>query len=380
MAAPPLSRDQFPVVEELVYLNHAGIGPLPVAAAAAIADAAASFRDHGGLAYDALEQRMEEVRQGCADLMGVPLDDVAFVKNTTEGIAFAASGIDWRPGDRVLVPDHEFPSNVYPWIALRDRGVRVELLRPVGVRRELPLELFDEALRRAPARVVAVSWVQFGYGWRTDLAALGELCREHGALLCVDAIQGLGILPAAFAEWGVDVAAADAHKWMLGPHGIGVVSVSPRAREQLRPLEPGWASVPYREEWDNLELRFDDTARRYEGGSYNVITIAGMGAAVDLLLAAGLDRVWAHADRLCRQLASGLEGLGAELRSVHDGDNRSAIVSFVLPGRDSDEVATFLEDQGIVCRPRAGAVRLSPHAYNTEDEMAQALDAVRALR
>jgi len=380
MAEPPLDRRLFPVTDQVLWMNHAGVGPLPTVAVDAIAEAAAAFRDRGGLPYDALAQRMEEVRGAAAQLMGVSVADVAFVKNTTEGIAFAASGLDWEPGDRVIVPDHEFPTNVYPWIALRDRGVVVDFLDPIGPRRELPIEVFEQALSERATRMVAVSWVQYGYGWRTDLAALGSLCREHGTMLCVDAIQGLGVIPAEFDAWGVDVAAAASHKWMLGPHGLGVVSISARARQELRPLEPGWASVSHREDYDNLELVYDETARRYEGGTYSLITIPGMGASIDLLLQAGIDVVWAHVDELCRRLAKGVTGLGAELRSVHDNENRSGIVSFTVPGTAADRVVAHLDSRGIFCRARADAVRLSPHAYNTIDEIDRVLDAISDLR
>ncbi len=173
--------------------------------------------------------------------------------------------------------------------------------------------------------------------------------------------------------------APDAHKWLLGPHGIGVAAVSPRAREQLRPQQPGWASVPYREEWDNLELHFDETARRYEGGSPNVITTVGMGASIDLLLDAGVEAVWHHVDGLCQRLASGLTDLGAELRSVHDSENRSAIVSFTLPNRETDSLVEALEAKGILVRARGGAVRLAPHGYNTADEIDITLAAIAKL-
>jgi len=380
MGDTPLPRSQFPVTDRCIYLNHAGIGPLPVVAVEAIARSAVAFSDEGGLAYPRYAELMERTREAGAQLMGVPVADVAFVKNTTEGIAFAASGIDWRPGDRVVLPDYEFPSNAYPWMALRDRGVRVDLIEPIGPRRELPIELFEHALKQARTRVVGVSWVQFGYGWRTDLPALGSLCREHDALLCVDAIQGLGVIPAAFDEWGVDVAAADSHKWLLGPHGIGLMSVSPRARERLRPLEPGGESMRDRDDWDNLDLDFDETARRYEGGTANLITIAGMAASIDLLASVGIENVWSHVDGLCRRLVAGLTDLGAELRSGHDTDNRSGIVSFVLPGRDSPAVVDALTDQNIINRARAGAVRLSPHAYNTVDEIDATIEVISTLR
>jgi cysteine desulfurase/selenocysteine lyase len=370
---PPLPRALFPITDRCTYLNHAGVGPMPTTTVDAITGAALAFSREGSLAYERLDTEMDHVRSSAAALMGVNVDDVAFIKNTTAGLAIVATGLDWQP-------DHEFPSTVYPWIALRDRGVEVDLIEPVGARRELPLERFAEALRRAPARVVALSWVQFGYGWRTDLAALGRLCREHDALLCVDAMQGLGAMPASFAAWNVDVAAVDAYKWMLGPHGIGTAFVSPRVREQLTPREPGWASVAHREDWDDLELVFDSSARRFEGGTNNIVTALGMGASIDLLLETGIDAVWLHIDRLCRRLADGLIAHGAELRSVHgDSAHRSGIVAFTLPDRDADQVVGALEERGIITRPRAGAVRVSPHGYTTTDEIDHLLDTVRDL-
>lgn len=378
---PPLSRVLFPITDRYTYLNHAGVGPMPTTTVDAVTNAALAFSREGSLAYERLDAEMDHVRSSAATLMGVDVADVAFIKNTTAGLAIVAAGLDWQPGDRVIVPNHEFPTTVYPWIALRDRGVEVDLVEPVGARRELPLERFAEALRRKPTRVVALSWVQFGYGWRTDLAALGRLCREHDALLCVDAMQGLGAMPASFAAWNVDVAAVDAYKWMLGPHGIGAAFVSERARKQLTPREPGWASVAHREDWDELDLVFDPSARRYEGGTNNIVTALGMGASIDLLLEAGIAVVWLHIDRLCRRLADGLIAHGAELRSVHgDSAHRSGIVAFTLPDRDAEEIVDALEQRGIVTRPRAGAVRVSPHAYNTTDEIDHLLDAVRELR
>src|SRR5437764_6697121 len=184
----PLSRADIPVTEHGRYVDHEGVAPLPRRSAAALCRYAAVMRDGGGPAGEENEAREPAVRRAAAALMGVPLADVVFVKNTTEGISLLAAGLDWRPGDRVLVPSCEFPSNLYPWLALADRGVVAELLpaRPDG---GVPLETFEAGLRRGGARVVAVSWVQYGYGYRLDLAALGELCQRYGALLCVDAIQ-----------------------------------------------------------------------------------------------------------------------------------------------------------------------------------------------
>jgi len=331
----------------------------------------------GGLAYAHHAERAEEVRRAAAALMGVPAGDVAFVKNTTEGLGFVANGLQWRAGDRVVVPDLEFPSTIYPWLALRDRGVVVDLVSPVGAGGCLPVDAFAAAIASGPPpKVVATSWVQFGRGWRTDLAALAAVCHDAGSLLCVDVIQGLGVVPADLESWGVDFAMADAHKWMLGPLGIGVLYVRRSCLEMLRPLEPGWASVSHREQWDNLDLAWDDSARRFEGGSPNMVGIHGMGASVDLLLGAGVESVWEHVSALTDRACEGLAEAGAAVLSDRSQDGRSGIVTFSLNGWEPAALSDLLCTQGVVCSPRGGGVRLSPHGYNTVDDVDRLVSAV----
>jgi cysteine desulfurase / selenocysteine lyase len=365
----PLPRDQFPVTRSWRYFNHAGMAPMPVVAA----DTGRAFLDEvlrdGAVGVDTWDERVETVRDSAGRIMGVPPADVAFVKNTTEGLAFVANGIDWRPGDRVVTVDREFPSAVYPWLALRDRGVRVDLVQPVGEEVRYPLDAFATALAAAPTRLVAVSWVNFSRGWRIDLAALAQLCRDHGALLCVDVIQGLGVIPAELEAWGVDFAAADAHKWLLGPHGTGVLYVAGERREQLRPLEPGWASVAHREDYENLDLVYAPSARRFEGGSYTYETILQMGASIDLLLATGVARIWAHVQALLDHAAAGLATEGASIHSSLDGAGRSAAMTFSIPGQDHAALRERLQEAGFVCSHRGGGIRLAPHGYNSFDEV-----------
>lgn len=376
----PLPRDQFPVTEGFTYLNHAGVSPLPAAALTAIDAAARDFALQGSGAVARWDEDQERVRRRGAELMGVPAQDVAFVKNTTEGLGFVANGLTWQEGDRVVVPDHEFPSTLYPWLALRDHGVVVELVEPVGDGRELPLELFADALGRGGVRLVAVSWVQFGRGWRVALDELSRLCHDHGALLCVDVIQGLGVVPAELECWGVDFAMADAHKWMLGPVGVGLLYVARDRRELLRPLEPGWASVAHREEWDNLELVYDDSARRFEGGTPNSLASAGLGASLDLLLEAGVDAVWHHVDALCARLSEGLESVGANVLTRRHPEHSSGIVTFVPAGGDPTIVVEQLRARGIVCAARGGGVRVAPHGYNTATDIDALVDALATVR
>lgn len=381
MTPTPLPRGEFPVAEHVVYLNHAGVAPIPLRSAERITEWARLASERGGLASDERDARIEGVREQAAGLCGAPSSDIAFVKNTTEGLAFVASGLDWHEGDRVIVPDGEFPSTIYPWLALSDRGVVVERVPPAESGARLPVERFEEALRKGPARVVCTSWVQFGSGWRTDLAALGRLCRVHGALLCVDLIQGLGVIPADLGSWNVDFAAADAHKWLLGPEGIGIFYAAEGARELLRPLEPGWNAVAHRREWENLELAWDPTARRFEGGSHNAAGIFGLGGSLELLGDATVEDIWAHVDRLCEGLATGLPEAGGTLLSDRAGPGRSGIVTFGLRGWSPEALGAALGERGFVCAaPRGGGVRVSPHAYNTEEELGALVDAVAELR
>ncbi len=369
-APTPLDRAVFPVTDRWAYLNHAGITPLPAPALDAMHGCATQVAIDGGLAYPAQAERVEEVRASAARLMGVPTTDVAFVKNTTEGLGFVANGLAWEEGDRVVVPDHEFPSTVYPWLALAERGVVVDVVEPAGAGRRLPADSFAQVMDQGPVpKLVALSWVQFGRGWRTDLAALASICHDAGALLCADVIQGLGVIPAELEAWGVDFAMADGHKWLLGPPGIGVLYVRRSCLDQLRPLEPGWASVPHREQWDNLELVFDDTARRLEGGTPNLVGTYGLGASLDLLLDAGVGTVWDHVSALTDLACEGLAGIGATVMSDRSPEGRSGVVTFEVEGRDPAAVVAALQGRGVVCSPRAGGVRLSPHGYNTAEDV-----------
>ncbi|HEV3225957.1 MAG TPA: aminotransferase class V-fold PLP-dependent enzyme [Acidimicrobiales bacterium] len=365
----PLPRDQFPVTERFRYFDHAGVSPIPRVAAEAARWWADRMLTQGKVDYDELDGRQEATRVAAAELMGVPSVDLAFVKNTTEGLAFVAGGLDLGAGDRVVVPDLEFPSTLFPWLALQDRGVIVDRVAPVGTGRRLHLEDFERVIHDGrPPAVVVVSWVQYGRGWRIDLAALAKLAHDAGALFCADVIQGVGVIPADLAAWDVDFAMADGHKWFLGPEGIGVLYVAERVRDRLRPLEPGWASVVHRAEWDNLDLVWDHSARRYEGGTYNMAGTMALGASLNLIRQVGVPAIWRHVDGLCDRLVEGLAAAnGVTVLTERDGDGRSAIVTFAVDGLAAEHVVDRLGVDGFVCAARGGGVRVAPHGYNTAD-------------
>jgi cysteine desulfurase / selenocysteine lyase len=367
----PIDRSAVPATERWIYLDHAGIAPLPLRVTEAMCGWARGIGARGSVEFDEQNDRMEEVRRLAALLMGVDSSDVAFVKNTTEGLGFVANGLEWAEGDRVVVPDGEFPSTIYPWLSLEDRGVVIDRVGPEEVSGALPLESFARVIEAGPPpKVVVTSWVQYSRGWRTDLAALAELAHGAGALLCADVIQGLGLLPAFFDAWGVDFAVADAHKWLLGPAGIGVLYVRRSCLDLLRPLEPGWASVDHRQQWENLNLVFDDCARRLEGGSANACGIYGLGAALELILDADVIQVWRHVHELCRYATEALGSSGCRVISDTSEQGASGIVTFEPPNGVEPEPATAaLKEAGVVCSARGGGIRISPHGYNTPEDI-----------
>jgi cysteine desulfurase / selenocysteine lyase len=371
VGSPPLDRSLFPATERWAYLNaaHTGTPPNPVVEAMTAAAERQSLL--GSESCDGSEGAIEDVRRNAAALMGVPGTDVAFVKNTTEGLGFVASGLDWCRGDRVVVPDGEFPSSAYPWVALQGRGVVVD--------RPPPSELIEAIATGPPPKVVATSWVQAGRGWRADLAALARACHEAGALLCVDAVQGLGVLPADLHGWGVDAAAASSFKWLLGAEGAGLLYVRGEHLDRLRVLEPGWNSVADRDAYDDRRLVLDPTARRLEGGTLNTAGILGLGAGINLLRDAGIDRIWSHVDALCDRLVGALTNAGAAILSDRSPAHRSAIVSFTVPGHGPAAVRDALVAEGVVVSARAGGVRVAPHGYSTGDEIDRLVAVVRRL-
>lgn len=377
----PLLREQFPVSSRLIYFNHAAVSPLAVPTRRAMEALVADACDNGARHYPRWMTALEETRRVLARLIGCHDDEVAFIKNTSEGLALIALGLDWRAGDRMVVPECEFPANLYPWLTMRERGIRVELLPEAAL---TDLDLL--AARCRGARLLAVSFVQYLSGHRLDLDAVGRICRDQGTLLVVDAIQGLGAFPVDVKRAGIDVLVADGHKWMTGPEGAGVLFVDERAVAQIQPRVVGWMSFA---EWPNLELaaaagRTTDGlpawrggAGRYECGTYNTVGAIGLGAAVEMLLGAGIEKIAAHVAALSEHLEDGLSARGCRLRSLtRRAEHRSGIVSFQPAAGTAEALVEWLAAAGVVCAARGGWVRLAPHLYNSVEEADRVLDLV----
>lgn len=367
------ARSFFPVTRSWIYLDHAGVAPISTRVAEALRRYAERAAHDGAAAYAQYEAEVERVRARAAQLIGAGPDEIAFVKNTTEGIGIVASGLDWRPGDVVVGCDLEYPSNVTPWQGLRERGVETRLLPSVGGR--LPGERVAEALRDPRVRLVALSSVEFSTGARNDIEAIGALCREAGVLFCVDAIQSLGYLPLDVERGGIDFLSADGHKWLLSIEGCGIFYCARRMLERLAPRVVGWHNVAEPGDYFRYQSALRGDAGRFEEGSLNTAGIFALGAAIDLLLELDVDAIGERVLALTDRLADGLRERGARVLSPR-GAEASGIVTFRLEDEAPARTAERLRDRGIHTVVRGGAVRASPHCYIEETEIDALVDAL----
>lgn len=372
-----LRDEEFPVTRECVYLNHAGVGPLSQRAATRMAMMAETVSRSGDRLWSDRMEEADRVRGLAARLLGArESHEVAFVENTSSALSLVAEGLDWQPGDNVVGAALEFPSNVYPWMSLASRGVEYRQVAERDGRIDP-----DEILARLDSRtrMLALSWVQYASGFRSDLARLGRACRERGILFVVDVIQGLGALPLDVEADFVDVAAASAHKWLLGPEGIALLYVSDRVVERLRPARSGWRSMRDPFQWTAYDLTWNEGARRFESGTLNAYGIVALGGSLEVLLKVGAEEIEPRVLALAGLAARGLEDLGFSVVSSRRRGETSGIVTAVPPGRSAQELIKPLDQRGIVVAARAGRLRIAPHFYNTADEIERCLGELAEL-
>ncbi|MDX2269201.1 MAG: aminotransferase class V-fold PLP-dependent enzyme [Bryobacter sp.] len=364
---------EFPVVKSLLYLNHAAVAPLPRVAGEAIQRFATDAMEFGSLHYGEWMQACERVRTGAAQLIGASSREIALIKNTSEGIATVQMGLAWRPGDVVVAFREEFPANYYCWKLLEERqGCTVRWLSIYD-----PLEEIEKAARGA--RLLAISWVNYLSGHRVDLQAIGDICRRHNVFYFVDAIQGMGAFPLDVKRCGIHALAADGHKWMLGPEGWGVLYVDHAVQDEIFPVEFGWTTVKNWADYASRDMTLRPDAGRYEPGTLNVVGSFALAASLELLLARGLPTISQEVLALSRRLAEGLSARGFELMRPWEPSTASGIVSCRREGADSNRLVAELKSRNILAAPRQGWVRLSPHFYQSEQEMDHLVDTLASL-
>lgn len=372
---PPL--EQFPILDQGLYLNHAAVGPWPRCTTEAVKNFAEENMRQGSVAYREWLARENQLRQGLVELTGAgSTDDIALLKNTTEGICTVAFGLDWKPGDNVVLPSGEFPSNRLPWLAQTARGVEV---REVDIRTPDHAETALLEAMDQNTRLLTVSAVQWNDGFRLDLHALGEACRQKGVLFFVDAIQQLGALPMDAEACQIDFLAADAHKWLLAPEGIAVFYCSAPARPRLQLLQEGWHMFDQPWKFDRDDWTPASSAMRFEAGSPNSIGQAALNASVGLLLDYGMDkvgkRVLSNTDFLLQHLK---ELPGVLISSPLATERRSGIVSFTHGTLPIQELHRKLNHAGVSTVIRDNSIRLSPHFYQGEKQLVEFMEILQS--
>lgn len=363
----------FPVSRKKKFFAHAAVTALPGYVAEAmcghIQEASEAPQE-----FDAVLRQIKDARRSCAELIGAKAEEIALLGPTSLGLSLFANGIPWKEGDEVLCYAADYPANVYPWIELRRRGVVVRYLTP-----EQPGEITPELVEAAltpKTRLVALASCHFFTGYRIDVDAIGKQLHSRGILFSVDAIQTLGAFP--FSVEHVDFLSADAHKWMLGPVAIGIVYVKKEHFDFCRPSLLGAWNVYSPNFITQDEIRFVPTAQRYEPGVLNIAGIYGMKAAVDRFLNVGMQRVADRLMELKAHLITGLHNQGFQILGSVEGPTASSITTFSHPERPAAELFARLEKANVVCSLRHDVqnnafLRFSPHFYNTESEIDEAL-------
>ncbi len=368
-------RQEFPIVKTGIYLDHAGVAPIPVRVIREVDKFLDEAAEKAVMNYETWMERVEGVRALSARLVGAEKDEIAFIKNTSHGISIVTGGLDWKEGDNVLVFEKEFPSNIYPWLDLKRKGVEVRFI-PL---REERIRMDDiEKMMDRRTRVVSMSSVQSLNGFMINLKKLGALCRRKGVLFFVDAIQSLGVVPMDVREFGVDFLAADGHKWLLAPEGTGIFYCRMGRVSELRPNLIGWKSVKNDYDFENIDFTLKENALRFEEGSFNVMGVWALGAALDLLFEIGIENVGARIHALGDLIMDEAGKRGFRLRTIRDRSERGGIVSF-SGGFDPVVLKKRLRESNIVVNNRGGALRMAPHFYNTEEEIIKAFEEIDRL-
>jgi cysteine desulfurase/selenocysteine lyase len=369
-------RQEFPVTEHLTHLNHAGVSPVSRRVAAAVTDFMTEAMMIDAARQRQWESRSEAIRAAFAGLVGAQPEEIAFVKNTSEGLSLVAAGLDWHSGDNVIAVQDEYPSNVYPWFGLRRWGVETRMVRQVRGR----VQLADvEALISSRTRVVSVSFVDWNSGARTALRPLGELCRGRGILFCVDGIQGVGAIQLDVERECIDCLAVGGHKWLLAPEGCGCLFISRRVMDRVQSVLHGWKSVQNSDRY--LPYHFDPRpdAAKFEPGSPSHLSTHALGAAIDLLLEIGPAEIERRVLEITDVLADGLRARHLEIVSPWSEGERSGIVVFRV-GDHPQRVAAELNQRGFVVRMRGSGIRVAPHFYNNQEDIDRFLFTLDQLR
>jgi cysteine desulfurase / selenocysteine lyase len=370
-------RKHFPIVDHWTFFDHAAVCPIPDTAVQALTEYADRIAKNGLADVEYWVSRIHQVRVAAAKLVNAPsVEDICFIPNTTMGIGLIAEGFPWQEGDSVVLAAEEYPSNQYPWLNLAYRGVEVRRVPSQG--NNISIDDIRSAIG-PKTRLLSASFVQFSTGFRSDLAQLSQLCEEKNLFFFLDAIQGLGAFPLDVQQYKIDACAADGHKWLLGPEGAGIAYIRREWVERLHAIGIGAHSVQKPFDYSNIDLQLKPHAGRWEGGAVNIPGIVALGASIQLISDYGPANVAARIIELTDHLCQQASHAGLEVYSNRSDIHKSGIVSVYKPGADPLAIMRHCREHGVCVNVRGGRVRVSPHAYNTLQEIDRFIEITRGM-
>ncbi|MGA7159898.1 MAG: aminotransferase class V-fold PLP-dependent enzyme [Bacteroidota bacterium] len=362
-----LYRSGFPFLATgRIWMNHAAVSPL----SRRVHDAVARYLEQCAVeeidTYLSLLPVAARLKANLGTIIGAPPERIAFVGNTSDGLNILASGLEWHAGDRIILNDSEFPTNIVPFINLKRLGVEIDFIETRHG--EITADRLEKFVTPR-TRLVSLSFVQFLSGFRADLEAVGGMCKKHNIIFCVDAIQGLGVSPLDVARMNIDFLSCGGPKWLMGLMGLGFIYVSEELQEQIHQAYAGWMSNRnFFGDFLSYRIDFDKSARRYENGTQNSAGIVALCESTTTLLDVGIDAIQAHLHRLTDSLIAAIDNAGFDVITPRDPSKRAGIVTFRCSG--AQQLFESLIKENVVVSLREGMIRVSPHFYNSPDEAA----------
>lgn len=368
-------RSQFPFTASKIYMNHAAVSPFSIDVRERM-DWFINNRSFGEIEfYEEIQEIRALTRKQIAKLIGGDSENIAFTSNTSEGLNWLAQGLKWKKGDQIILNDLEFPSNIYPFLNLKKKGVEIVYVKSHNG----CIDVADiEAVITPRTRLLSISFVEFLSGYRNDLLEIGALCKKNNIIYSVDGIQGLGVMPIDVKQCHIDFLSSGGHKWLMGPMGVGFMYVGNTLMKELQPVFSGWLSVE--DPWDffNYDQKPAADARRFEYATQNHLGIYGLSAALELLDRAGTAAIEQHLLILGQQFVDRLPEFGLKFTGAADSYYWSGIYTF--RGPDCDKIFEYLKQNNVICSLREGCIRFSPHFYNTRDEVMEVIEFIAKFR
>lgn len=370
-------NQEFPLHEDICYLNHAAVSPWPKRTQQAITKFAEENTWYGATHYLEWLKTEESLRQRLANLIGSPCpSDIALSKSTSEALSIIAYGLDWTEGDEVIISNQEFPSNKIVWESLANKGVKLKI---VDIGKSDAVDAIAAQITNK-TKLISISSVQYASGLKVDINRLGKICNERDILYCIDAIQSLGALPFDINQNYADFVVADGHKWMMGPEGLALLYVKPTIRDSMTISQYGWHMVKHRGDYTRTTWEIAPDATRFECGSPNMLGIHALNASLSLIEELGIEAISNALTDNIHHLLEGLKEIpGATIVTSTDPSKLAGIVTFKVEGIASEELYTKLMKENVICACRGGGVRFSPHFYTDKGVIDRAIEKVKEI-